>query len=166
MSTAEALPQANIAPGHQRKLVNAIWQPFLQFKLLIYLLGSTAVVALLLATFLYFAFSDLIGTVGMGGNSQSYYAEMIEIQLVHLFRYCGALFVLYILLLATVCVIYTHKLIGPFRPYKRHLESLIAGDYSARVNLRKGDIDMFVEYADQLNELAQALQEKEHLAQK
>lgn len=162
MSTAEALQQTQSAPTHQRKLVNAIWQPFLQFKLLIYLLGTTAVVAFLLAIFLYYAFSDLIGAVGMGSGGQTYYAEMIEIQLVHLFRYCGALFVLYILLLATVCVIYTHKLIGPFRPYKRHLDSLIAGDYSARVNLRKGDMDMFVEYADQLNELAKTLQQKEH----
>jgi len=161
MSTADVLQQAQSAPAQQRKLANAIWQPFLQFKLLIYLLGSTAVVALLLAVFLYFAFSDLIGSVGTGGSSQSYYAEMVEMQLVHLFRYSGALFVLYILLLATVCVIYTHKLIGPFRPYKRHLESLIAGDYSARVKLRKGDIDMFVEYANQLNQLAESLQQQE-----
>ena len=160
MSTAEAL-QAPSSPGHQRKLVNAFWQPFLQFKLLIYLLGTTALVALLLAAFLYYAFSDLIGAVGMGGDNQSYYAEMIEIQLVHLFRYCGALFVMYILLLATVCVVYTHRLIGPFRPYKRHLDSLIAGDYSARVTLRKGDIDMFVEYANQLNQLAETLQQRD-----
>ena len=156
MSSAEAI-NASTAMPQKRKAVNAIWQPFLQFKLLIYMLGSTALVACMLAIFLYYAFSDLIGTVGVGGQGQSYYAEMIEIQLVHLFRYCGALFVLYILLLATVCVVYTHKLIGPFRPFTRHIDSLMQGDYDAQVHLRKGDIDMFVEYADRLNALSDKL---------
>lgn len=157
MSSAEAINAGATAPSQKRKAVNAIWQPFLQFKLLIYMLGSTAIVACMLAVFLYFAFSDLISSVGVGGQGQSYYAEMIEIQLVHLFRYCGALFVLYILLLATVCVVYTHKLIGPFRPFSRHIESLLQGDYDSRVHLRKGDIDMFVEYADNLNALSEKL---------
>ncbi len=157
MSSAEAIEAVTASP-QKRKAVNAIWQPFLQFKLLLYMLGSTALVACMLAVFLYFAFSDLIGSVGIGGDSQSYYAEMIEIQLVHLFRYCGALFVLYILLLATVCVVYTHKLIGPFRPFSRHIDSLLQGDYDARVQLRKGDIDVFVEHAEKLNALSEKLQ--------
>ena len=162
MSTAETLAAPAQNTQQQRKLTNALWQPFLQFKLLIYLLGSTAVVAVLLAAFLYFAFSDLIATVGAGGEVSSYYAEMVEIQLVHLFRYCGALFVLYILLLATVCVIYTHKLIGPFRPFKRQVEALKNGDYNARIHLRKGDIEMFQDYANELNELAETLQKNAH----
>jgi len=156
MSSVEALG-ARRSTTQQRKAVNAIWQPFLQFKLLIYMLGSTALVAAMLAAFLYFAFSDLISTIGANGQGQGYYAEMIEIQLVHLFRYCGALFVLYILLLATVCVVYTHKLVGPFRPFNRHIDSLLQGDYEAQVNLRKGDVDMFFEYADKLNALSDKL---------
>lgn len=149
------------APTHKRRVVNAIWQPFLQFKLLMYMLGSTAIVALLLGGFLYFAFSDLIHVVTGKSEATSYYGEMIEIQLIHLFRYCGALFVLYILLLAAVCVAYTHRLIGPIRPFTRHVEALIQGDYSSRVNLRKGDLDMYAGYADQLNELAIKLNAKD-----
>lgn len=156
MSSAEALGTPT-APEQKRKAINAIWQPVLQFKLLIYMLGSTAVVACMLAVFLYYAFSDLISSVGANGQGQSYYADMIEIQLVHLFRYCGALFVLYIILLATVCVVYTHKLIGPFRPFNRHIDSLLQGNYDSQVQLRKGDIDMFVEYAEKLNQLADNL---------
>jgi len=149
---APALPGE--APSQKRRVVNAIWQPFLQFKLLMYMLGTTAVVALLLGGFLYFAFSDLIEVVTGATEDTSYYGEMIEIQLVHLFRYCGALFVLYILLLAAVCIAYTHRLIGPLRPFTRHVESLSKGDFSSRVHLRKGDLDMYVEYAEKLNELA------------
>lgn len=161
MSIAEAIESPTPA-NHKRKMTNAIWQPFLQFKLLIYMLGSTAIVACLLAAFLYYAFSDLIGSIGAGNTAQGYYADMIEIQLVHLFRYCGVLFVLYILLLATVCVAYTHKLVGPFRPLERQLDALIEGDYSARVKLRKGDVDLLTNYADKLNKLSEELEKRKH----
>ncbi len=146
----------------KRKVVNAIWEPFVQFKLLMYMLGSTALVAILLGAFLYFAFSDLISVVAGKTEASSYYGEMIEIQLIHLFRYCGALFVLYILLLAAVCVAYTHRLIGPLRPFTRHVESLANGNYSSRVVLRKGDLDMYNDYANKLNELAVNLETREN----
>ncbi|MFK8080445.1 MAG: hypothetical protein AB8B97_09180 [Granulosicoccus sp.] len=148
-------------PVQKRRVLNAVWQPFLQFKLLMYMLGSTAFVAILLAGFLYYAFSDLVSVVSGKTEPTSYYGEMIEIQLVHLFRYCGALFVLYVVLLASVCVAYTHRLIGPLRPFVRHVEKLTDGDYSSRVVLRKGDLDMYNEYAEKLNELAIKLNAQE-----
>ena len=152
-------------PRQKRRVVNAVWQPFLQFKLLLWMLGSTALVAVLLGVFLYFAFSDLVAVVSGQQEATSYYGEMIEIQLVHVFRYCGALFVLYVLLLAAVCVAYTHRLIGPLRPFIRHVEKLGAGDYSSRVRLRKGDLDMYREYAERLNELAGTLEDRERRAE-
>ena len=148
--------------AQRRSVLNAVWQPFLQFKLLMYMLGSTALVALLLGAFLYFAFSDLIGVMTGKAEATSYYGEMIEIQLVHLFRYCGALFVLYILLLAAVCVAYTHRLIGPIRPFTRHVEALSQGNYASRVVLRKGDIDLYTDYASKLNDLAEHLETREN----
>lgn len=169
MSHSDALESGNtqsdkVQAVQKRRIVNAVWQPFLQFKLLMYMLGSTAIVAILLAAFLYFAFSDLVSVVTGKTEATSYYGEMIEIQLVHLFRYCGALFVLYILLLASVCVAYTHRLIGPLRPFVRHVEKLTDGDYSSRVVLRKGDLDMYNEYAEKLNELAIKLNKQDGAA--
>ena len=162
---APSVLDAPVAPprrhAQQRRVINAIWAPFLQFKLLLWMLGSTALVAILLGTFLYFAFSDLIAVVSGRQEATSYYGEMIEIQLVHVFRYCGALFVLYVLLLAAVCVAYTHRLIGPLRPFTRHVENLAAGDYASRVRLRKGDLDMYMEYAERLNDLAEKLEREE-----
>ena len=142
----------------KRRALNAMLQPFLQFKLLLYMLGTTVIVALLLSVFLYFAFSEMVSELSSGTGNSSYHAEMIEIQLVHLFRYCGVLFMLYVLLLAIVCVSYTHKLIGPFQPFNRHIDSIIAGDYQARVALRKGDPDLLQDYADKLNVLAEQLE--------
>ena len=159
--SAEALNESVDASGdesksgtHKRKLTNAFWEPFQQFKLLMWMLGSTAVVAALLGAFLYVAFSDLIGAVTVNDESRSYYADMIEMQLIHLFRYCAALFALYIVLLACVCVAYTHRMIGPFQPFKRHVDQLLAGNYSSRVVLRKNDLQVFDEFSTKLNQLA------------
>lgn len=158
----EQTPAQAETPVQRRSVLNAVWQPFLQFKLLIYMLGSTALVAVLLSAFLYFTFSDLIGVMTDKAEATSYYGEMIEIQLVHLFRYCGALFVLYILLLAAVCVAYTHRLTGPLRPFTRHVEALSKGHYDSRVVLRKGDLELYTDYAQKLNELAIHLEAKDN----
>ena len=82
---------------------------------------------------------------------------MMNVQLVHLLRYCGALIVLYIILLGAVCIAYTHRLTGPLRPFLRHVDKLIEGDYSSRVILRDGDLDLYNEYAEKLNTLATKL---------
>jgi len=162
MSVSEAIEQTaqDSKPKHKRKWVNAVWEPFLQFKLLMYMLGLTAIVAIALGTFLWFAFGNLIGSISTSAGA-SYYEDEMNMQLIYLFRYCGALFFLYVLLLAAVCVAYTHKLIGPFLPFKRHVEELTKGNYSHRVVLRKGDVRVLYEYADQLNELAKQLETKE-----
>lgn len=165
MSQTETLNAANVIgdgglthPRQRRKVVNAFWQPFVQFKLLLYMLGSTAVVAVLLGAFLYVAFSDLIAVVGNTSDGTDYYTDTIGYQFANMMRYCAALFVLYILLLATVCVAYTHRLMGPMRPFIRHVNALAKGDYDSRVHLRKGDLDLHMEFADSLNDLADHMQ--------
>lgn len=145
--------QAN-ASKQNRQLKNAFWEPFQQFKLLTWMLGATALVAVLLGSFLYFAFSELIGAVTVDDGSRSYYAEMVELQLVNLFKYCAALFFLYIVLLATVCVAYTHRMIGPMQPFNRHVDALLEGDFNSRVLLRKNDLQTFDAFSDKLNQLA------------
>ncbi len=155
---AIAKSQATTNGKHKRRALNAIIQPFLQFKMLLYMLGSTVVVAILLGTFLYFAFSDLFNNLYQGGDSADYYSEIMDVQLVHLLRYSLVLFVIYIVLLAVVCITYTHKLLGPLQPFNRHIDSLIAGDYSARVKLRKNDVQVYYEYAEKLNKLAEQIE--------
>ena len=150
----QAADTANSKRVQKRSIRNAAWQPFLQFKLLAYMLGSTALVAVLLSIFLYYAFGDLLNIVTIKSESASYYSEMMDVQLVHLLRYCGALIVLYIILLGAVCIAYTHRLTGPLRPFLRHVDNLIDGDYSSRVILRNGDLDIYNEYAEKLNTLA------------
>ncbi|MBX2880628.1 MAG: hypothetical protein KTR32_11875 [Granulosicoccus sp.] len=167
MSHVQALEKAELrsqneeGPRSKRRVSNAMWQPFIQFKLLLCMLGSTVFVAIMLGTFLFITFNDLISTVGGTSSSTTHYGELLEIQLEHLFRYCGALFVVYVLLLAAVCVAYTHRLIGPLTPFKRHVDALNSGDYTSRITLRKGDIEIYADYADALNTLASSLDKNE-----
>lgn len=161
LSQAVEQPVQQQKPKQQRKMINAVWEPFLQFKLLMYMLGMTAFVAVLLGAFLYFAFGNLIDSVSYSSGGTSYYEDEINMQLIYLFRYCGALFVMYVLLLAAVCVAYTHRLIGPFRPFSRHIDELVKGNYSHRVVLRKGDVRLLNQYAEKLNDFAEQLEKKE-----
>jgi len=153
-NSAELSNQTASATPKRRKIANAFWEPIQQFKLLMWMLGSTAVVAVLLGIFLYLTFDELISAVIVDSESKSYYATMIETELVRLFTFCAALFVLYVILLAAVCVAYTHKMIGPIRSFNRHVDALLIGDYSSRVTLRKGDLNTLNEFGDKLNQLA------------
>lgn len=55
-----------------------------------------------------------------------------------------------------ISIVFTHRLVGPTYAFRRQLAELTAGNYAARVHLRKDDA--FVEVADDLNRLAAALQ--------
>ena len=62
----------------------------------------------------------------------------------------------FLILNIAISVFFTHKLIGPTVAFSRHLNGLIAGDYSVRVILRKGD--SFADIAEKLNKLAEKLE--------
>ena len=144
--------------SQKRKLADAVWQPFLQYRLLLIMLGTTVVVAAGIGLFLYFAFSDMIGIIDNQGNSKNYYGEMIGKELVNIFRYTGALFMLYVILLAAICITYTHRVAGPLHPFSKHIDELRKGNYSHRVTLRQKDLPLYNDYADKLNALAGELE--------
>lgn len=142
----------------RRKLADAILRPFQQYKLLAWLLGSTVLVAFLLGVFLYIAFGHMIGTLASDTGTGNYYGELIGVQLINLFRYGGALFTLYAILLTAVCITYTHRVVGPLVPFDRHVDALNQGDYSHRIQLRKNDLPLMAEHAEKLNSLAETLE--------
>lgn len=66
--------------------------------------------------------------------------------------------VLFIVINLVVVAIFTHRLLGPAKAFRRHVDALIAGDYSVRTHLRKHDA--FQEVAEDLNRLAEAFENK------
>lgn len=54
--------------------------------------------------------------------------------------------------------VYSHRVIGPTVPIRRHLKELAEGNYSARIKIREKD--EFKEIAEDLNHLAEVLESK------
>jgi signal transduction histidine kinase len=63
----------------------------------------------------------------------------------------------FVLAMVGFCVAYTHTLLGPTVPLRRHVQSMRDGNYQARNKLRKSDA-AHQSLADDLNELASVLQ--------
>ena len=63
-------------------------------------------------------------------------------------------------LLGVLCfvlwLVYSHRLIGPTVPIRRHIDNLRAGDYGSRITLRK--FDFYKSVATDLNMLAETLE--------
>jgi methyl-accepting chemotaxis protein len=72
--------------------------------------------------------------------------------------------VIFLIVNIAISIFFTHKLIGPTVAFSRQLNSLIAGDYSTRVNLRKGD--SFLDIAEKLNQLSEKLQNEKRGTEK
>lgn len=158
VSTTSAHSQVVPLQRQKRTVRKAIWQPFLQYKLLMVLFGGSVLVAIMLGSFLLYTLSDMIGIIDAEGNSNGYYGDMIGKEMINIFRYCGALFALYVVLLAAICITYTHKVLGPLDPINRHIDALLDGDYAHRIELRKNDLPLIKEQAEQLNVLAGVLE--------
>lgn len=67
--------------------------------------------------------------------------------------------------LGSVCIFFwfvvSHRIFGPTIPFRRHIQSLIDGDYTVRVQLRKRD--EFQDLAEALNQLTNKLQERQNI---
>ncbi len=57
-----------------------------------------------------------------------------------------------------ISVLYTHRLVGPAYALRKHIRSLINGQYHARTYLRKGD--NMQDVANELNKLSDILEKK------
>jgi signal transduction histidine kinase len=63
----------------------------------------------------------------------------------------------FVLAMLGFCIAYTHTLLGPTVPLRRHVQSMKDGNYQARNKLRESDA-AHRGLADDLNELASILQ--------
>jgi signal transduction histidine kinase len=66
-----------------------------------------------------------------------------------------AIGLLYVLALSFLTLIWCHRFVGPVIAFRRMLAALLAGDASARVQLRRGSA--FAELAEDLNALAERI---------
>ena len=139
-----------------RSTRNLLLQPNLQLRL--------GVVSILMAVI----FSALIfGIIYL--NLSNFYSMVLDLSPLHqevsdilneyirgLSTWIIFLIIIYMIVTVFLSVYYTHRLVGPSIAFRRHIRSLILGNFNSRVHLRKNDA--FNEVADDLNELAESMQ--------
>lgn len=144
--------------NEHRKARNLLLRPALQLKLPVYILLLSVVFLLLGMLFgsLYFqqTYMSMLAT-----STQPEYLQVAIARQINEFRVVSIVLLLaYAALVTVITTIYTHRLIGPTLPIRRHIKALRDGLYSHRVTLRKQD--GLQDVADDLNALARTLEER------
>ena len=150
--------EQEFTPLFKRKLKNLLLSPQLQTTLGIYSIILSFIFAGSVIGIIYYNFSDLIRSILVLTDAPDEVRDIMrsywmESQL-YVYFACG----MYVLLMVTLTVWYTHRLIGPSIAFKRHILSLAEGKYKSRTSLRKGDA--FEEVAQALNLLSKTLEEQ------
>lgn len=145
---------------NQRKLRNFLLQPLVQVRLGLYSILLTFVFLGILGFMFYQTVVGFIAALSAVGRDQGEMGQLFYDYAMASGIWIVFVMFLFVLVSLVVSVVYTHRLVGPTVAFRRHIASLRAGDYSARVRLRKGDA--FNEVADALNDLAAHLESQSH----
>lgn len=141
-----------------RKARNLLLKPAFQLKLPLYIL-LLSIAFLLLGLLLGNVYFQQTYMSMLATSTQPDYLQEVISRQAHEFKLLSALLlVVYAALVVAVTIIFTHRLIGPTLPIRRHIRALQDGLYSHRVKLRTHD--GLQELADDLNDLAEALEKR------
>ena len=145
--------------NENRKARNFLLKPGLQLKLVFYFLLLSLGFVFTTVLFAKLYFEQTYITL-VGNTTQSEYIQAVVTQQIHDFKSMSMLLLaVYVAMVVVVATVYTHRLIGPTLPIMRHIKTLKEGFYSHRVKLR--EYDCFQEVADELNELAETLEQRQ-----
>jgi HAMP domain-containing protein len=141
-----------------RKASNLLLKPAFQLKLPIYIL-LLSVTFLMLGLFLGNLYFQQTYMSMLATSTQPDYLQQVITRQAHEFKFLSALLLLvYAALVTVITTIFTHRLIGPTLPIRRHIRALKEGLYTHRVTLRAHD--GLQDVAEELNDLAATLEER------
>ncbi len=146
-------------PANRRSVKNIIVSPRQQLRYSFVLVIGSCVTLALFVGVLIFQINQTITTLGVAYNLDAEVIEAIQNSLNSALWMAMILAALSILSSLALSVRLSHKVYGPVVAIKRYLETLMAGNYQARLSLRQGD-DL-LDLRDALNQLAETL-EKRH----
>jgi len=148
----EVAPPRAIGTERPRRAVLRLIDPALQLRLPLYLMAVTGAFAVVAVLHSWYAYSRLLS----GVEASPGYRELLGEQTAAFLGVSFVLLVVYVLAVGGVCVAYLRRVVGPLVAFRRQIEALRRGDYSARNQLREGD--PFTDLGSDLNDLAQALE--------
>jgi hypothetical protein len=153
MVEATAFPTTPTAPrrSKRRHATNLSIERSLQLELPIAILLVTAAVGVGLAAYARAAYGRLFEAFQHAAEAPAL-ESLIRAQTSDFLSVAAVIGLAYAVLIAFMTLIWCHRLVGPVVAFRRMLASLIAGDLSARVQLRRSSA--FHDLADDLNALA------------
>ena len=143
-----------------RRLRNLLLQPMLQMKIGIYCISLSLAFAIGVILVLYAYFQPLMANILELTDVPDELKEIINNYWSSSQLWIYGIVVLYMVVIITVSIWYTHRLVGPIVAFSRHIDKLKEGDYSAHTFIRKHDA--FTNIAIKLNELSEILKDKKH----
>ncbi len=149
---------SQIPQSKQRYVKNLFLLPRIQWKIALLHILLTIGFMLGIAQYLSLAFGDIYNVLLESSNVSDQLQAQVGLQLSGYRKLLLVLFLAYIAVNVFIVAYYTHKIIGPTIPMKRHVKCLIDNKYDSRVILRKGDA--FQDMAQDLNQLARLLEDR------
>ncbi len=144
---------------NRRSVKNVLVSPKQQLRYsFVLVIGSCLTLALFVGV-LIFQINQTISTLGIAYRLDPEVIEAIHKSLNSALVMAMILAALTIISSLALSIRLSHKIYGPVVSIKRYLQTLMSGDYKARLTLRQGD-DL-LDLRDALNQLAEAL-EKRH----
>ncbi len=134
--------------------------PGIQLGLALHVLAIGLGFGLLLLWHAWYAYADLLAAgvaSGPASLENELRARTLRFGIVSLAMLLG-----YALVVVGVCVAWSHRLLGPTVPLRRHLQALRQGRCRERLRLRKTD-GPFLPLAEDLNEVTRMLEERRDL---
>jgi len=141
----------------RRKARNLLLRPMLQIKLPLYILFLSFTFGALAMLLGYFYFEQLYMMMLENTTQGTYLHKTISEQVNNFMESSVMLLIGYVILVAVVTIVYTHRMIGPTVTINRHIKALKEGLYTSRITLRRND--ELKDLAAELNELAEILEE-------
>ncbi|MFK7874014.1 MAG: hypothetical protein AB8C84_12750 [Oligoflexales bacterium] len=142
--------------GH-RKFRNFLMQPTIQMTMGIYLVLLSLFFAAGTSYVLYSSLKELVSTVltltDMESEVHQFFLNGIRQTVIALI----GLLLAYTSAAILLSIIYTHRMVGPTVAFCNQLQQMQIGNFSSRIQLRKGDA--FGEVATEINQLAQVLED-------
>ena len=138
----------------RRRTVNLSIERSLQLELPVAFLLVTCAVVIGLAAYARAAFGRLFHEIERAAAAPGL-ESLLRAQTSDFLMVAAVIAVSYAVIVSFMTLIWCHRLIGPVVAFRRMLASLLAGDPSARVQLRRGSA--FNELADDLNALAERM---------
>lgn len=142
----------------RRKLKNFLLKPRAQLEIVINIVTLTIFFAMASGLIVYFQLDDIFKTLIVMSKISDETSRSFTHDWSTSLQWLLVFTLFYVFAIISICIIHSHRMIGPTVAFRRQLEALLKGEYKARIKLRDGDY--YQNLAELFNRLAEQLDQK------